>query len=135
MAACTGPFSAPSASPTSSAEAAACTALIDQLPPRVDGAGRTAYTPYAVGWGSPRIDLRCGIPLPLAYAPTSELVVVEGVSWLPEQTDEVTVFTTVGRTPMVDVRVPAEYYPPTSPLVDVADAVKATTDITGVAGQ
>ena len=38
--------------------------------------------------------------------------------------------TTIGRTPRVELSVPAEYRPPAAAMVDVAKAIKAHTRVT-----
>jgi len=125
----------PVPSPTGSA-AAACRALYDALPERVDGQRRVALTPetrYAAAWGDPAIELGCGVPQPEVltpgsehYNPTADAVEVNGVSWLLEQRDGGYRFTTTGRTVFVRVTVPDAYAPEINALTDLADAVRET---------
>jgi hypothetical protein len=71
--------------------AARCRALHDRLPQKVHGFARRATTPKSplvTAWGSPAIVIRCGMPRPAALKPTSELVVVNGVSWLGVPADQ-----------------------------------------------
>ncbi|HEX5566762.1 MAG TPA: DUF3515 domain-containing protein [Streptomyces sp.] len=125
----------PVPSPTGSA-AAACRALYDALPERVDGQQRIVFTPktrYAAAWGDPAIELGCGVPRPEVltpgsehYNPTADSVEVNGVSWLLEQRDGGYRFTTTGRTVFVQVTVPDTYAPEVNALTDLADAVRET---------
>jgi hypothetical protein len=50
--------------------------------------------------------LRCGVARPAALSPTSQLIVVNRVAWLPEDRPQWYVFTTVGRTAYVELLVP-----------------------------
>lgn len=123
----------PVPSPTGRA-AAACRALYDALPERVDGQPRVELSPgtrYAAVWGDPAIELGCGVPRPEVltpgsehYNPTAEAVEVNGVSWLSEERDGGYRFTTTGRTVFVRVTVPDDYAPEVNALVDLADAVR-----------
>lgn len=125
----------PVPSPTGSA-AAACRALHDALPERVDGQQRVelaSETRYAAVWGDPAIELGCGVPRPGVltpgsehYNPTPDLIEVNGVSWVLEEQDDGYRFTTVERTVFVRVTVPDAYAPEVNSLVDLADAVRAT---------
>lgn len=65
-------------------------------------------SPYAVAWGEPAIVLRCGVPRPPALGPTANLLVINGVEWLPEPGDDATTWTSVDRSVYVDVVVPSE---------------------------
>ncbi|GAA2457693.1 hypothetical protein GCM10010405_47270 [Streptomyces macrosporus] len=122
-------------SPTGSA-AAACRALYDALPERVDGQPRVeleSETRYAAVWGDPAIELGCGVPRPEVltpgsehYNPTPDLAEVNGVSWLLEERKDGYRFTTVERTVFVRVTVPDTYTPEINALVDLADAVRET---------
>ncbi|WP_269846166.1 DUF3515 domain-containing protein [Streptomyces carminius] len=114
--------------------AAACRALYEALPERVDGQRRVTLTPgtrYAAVWGDPAIELGCGVPRPEVltpgsehYNPTAEAVEVDGVSWLLEKQDGGYRFTTTGREAFVRVTVPDAYRPEINALVDLADAVR-----------
>ena len=61
--------------------------------------------------------------VPDALTPTSQLITVDGVDWLPEQLEHGYLFTTVGRTPAVEVAVPDAYQPESDVLVDLSTAV------------
>jgi hypothetical protein len=62
------------------------------------------------------------------------MVVINEVSWFPEQQAEGYVFTAMGRTPLVEVYVPDTYAPEVNPLVDLAPAMTEKTEISGPAG-
>lgn len=104
------------------------------LPLTVDGAENSGRSEYAAAWGDPQIVLRCGVPTPAAYAPESEMVVVNDVAWLPQEQEKGYEFTAVGRTPQVQVYVPDNHSPEVNPLVDLADVMKAQTTVNSAAG-
>ena len=62
------------------------------------------------------------------------MVVINEVSWFPEQQAEGYVFTAMGRTPLVEVYVPDTYAPEVNPLVDLAPVMAEKTEISGPAG-
>jgi hypothetical protein len=108
------------------AAAYACADLKSRLPALVLGHATTATTPtstYTSAWGDPAIVVRCGVPVPAALTPTSQLITVNGIDWLPEQLERGYLFTTVGRAPAVEVSVPDAYRPESDALVDLAPAV------------
>jgi uncharacterized protein DUF3515 len=70
--------------------------------------------------------LRCGVPRPAALHPTSELAVIDGISWLPVPPDRPVTFTAVGRRAYVEVTVPPKYTPPGDVLIELAGPIKAT---------
>ena len=115
--------------PSSSMAALSCSHLDASLPHRVHGqAMRTTNpdSPLTAAWGDPPIALSCGVATPSALTPTSQLVVVNGVSWLPEQLTHGYRFTTVGRAANVQVDVPDTYSPEAATLTDLADPIKQT---------
>ncbi len=118
-----------------------CADLLAALPDRVVGQERRDVIPADAAtsaWGDPAIILRCGVDRPPALRRTSFCLVVNGVSWLATQggkpvemtapVDGPLVFTTIGRSVFVEVRVPADERPQADALVDVAAAVTASTD-------
>jgi Protein of unknown function (DUF3515) len=128
---------APSPDPT---EAAQCSRLVAVLPDRVAGESSREVRPsgaLAAAWGDPAVVLRCGVPRPVALRPDSACFVVNGVGWFATAGGHpVTgtapvrgpiVFTTVGRSPYVEVLVPADYQPPADALVDLSSAVRRAT--------
>jgi hypothetical protein len=108
------------------AAAYACAELKSRYPALVLGRATTATNPtssYTAAWGDPAIVVRCGVPVPAALTPTSQLITVNGVDWLPEQLERGYLFTTVGREPAVEVSVPDAYRPESDALVDLGPAV------------
>lgn len=109
------------------ADRAVCAALLAALPDDVDGQRRREATPgvLTAAWGDPPITLRCGVPAPPAFTPSSECLEVNEVGWFNEDVPGGVLFTTIGRATFVEVGVPAAYTPPVNPLVDLAAALKA----------
>jgi hypothetical protein len=108
--------------------ASACRNLRDRLPAKVHGESRRATSPKSplvTAWGSPAIVVRCGVPRPTALKPTSQLVVINGVNWLPVPPDRPVTFTAVGRRVYVEVTVPGAYEPPGDVLIELAGPIKA----------
>jgi hypothetical protein len=124
---CGGPVEVTPPTPDA-ASAAACAKVVAELPSTVASqptADHTPTSPLTQAWGDPPIVLRCGVAAPAALRPDSQLVTVNGVDWLPEQTDAGYRFTTVGRIANVEVTVPTAYAPEGAALVDVAGAVRS----------
>ncbi len=126
----------PSPAPTGEA-ADVCRALADALPERVDGherRGTEGDSPYVAAWGDPAITLRCGVGTPArmtpgdpAYDPyTTDMMAVNEVAWLVDEQDGGVRFTTSESAYFVEVTVPDDYAPEVNPLLDLADAVRAT---------
>jgi hypothetical protein len=116
------PVSPPNPPPVGAA-AYTCSAIHGSLPDEVLGHGVTATTPKSPltsAWGQPAIVLRCGVATPKALTPTSQLLTVDGVDWLPERLTQGYLFTTVGRTVNVEVAVPDAYSPEADALVDLS---------------
>ncbi len=126
--------SAPSgAAPTASAlttlsvpraAGSACAGVVAHLPGTVlDQPRHAAGTPGSASWGEPAIVLRCGLA-PLGPT-TQPCLSVDDVDWVVEQAADGVVFTTFGRDPGVQVRVPASYGQTnaSAALVDVGAAV------------
>ena len=120
--------------PPTGAAAFACSAIHGRLPDRVAGQTVTALTPKSPltsAWGTPAIVLRCGVGVPGALTPTSQLVTVDGVDWLPEQLTHGYLFTTVGRGVSVEVSVPDAYSPEADALADISPAISALDPAAG----
>jgi hypothetical protein len=108
----------------------------------VDGLQRRPVAPagaYAAAWGSSPVVLRCGVDEPAEFDEYSTCQIANGVAWfIPD--DQITgepvdiVMTTVGRSPVVEVRLPAEHFPPANAMVDLAPAIKQTTRKTTTCG-
>jgi len=131
VAGCSGPVSL-DAPRLSGPDAAACRALVHALPAKVADLPRAKADPgvgYGAAWGDPPIELRCGVPRPKGLDAFAQCQTVNGVDWyIPEsqqsgQPQEITM-TTVGRAQYVEVRIPADYFPPATTMVDLAPAVK-----------
>jgi hypothetical protein len=131
VAACAGPVSLDAPAVTG-APAAACRDLVHTLPDTVDDRPRVDVATghgYAAAWGDPAIELRCGVPRPGGFDRFSTCQTTDGVDWyIPEsqmtgRAVDITM-TTVGRSPNVEVRIPATYFPPANAMVDLAPALK-----------
>jgi hypothetical protein len=119
--------------PPVGAAAYTCSAVHGALPDEVDGHGVTATTPKSPltsAWGQPPIVLRCGVPTPTALTPTSQLLTVDGVDWLPEQLTQGYLFTTVGRQVNVEVAVPDAYSPEAGVLTDLSPVIAKLDPVT-----
>ncbi|MEV5709770.1 DUF3515 domain-containing protein [Actinoallomurus sp. NPDC052274] len=106
-----------------------CRAFHDRLPQRLHGLRRRSTSPRSdlvTAWGSPAIVVRCGVPRPTGLHLTSQLAVINGVSWLPVPPDRPVTFTAVGRHAYVEVTVPPKYTPPGDVLNELTGAIKAT---------
>jgi hypothetical protein len=111
------------------AAAAACERLHRALPATLDGLAARPTDPSSdlvAAWGDDPVVLRCGVPTPAALQPTSELITVNGVDWLPEQLTKGYRFTTTGRVANVEVTVPQAYHPEVNALVDLAAPIRST---------
>lgn len=112
-------------SPTlDAAGAAACAALVDDLPDTLAGEERRMISPaaaYAGAWGDPAIVLTCGVEPPPDLTDTSECLEANGVGWFlpPDATDDVgddkdpadVTVTAAGYEPAVSVLIPGDYRP------------------------
>ncbi len=120
--------------------AAACADLLEGLPQEVaDQPSRAvdAGAGAAAAWGDPPIVLVCGVEEPEEFAEVRVCTTVNGIDWfIPVAQLDSTVpvdltMTTVNRTPHVEVRMPKEYAPQATTLVDLADPVRRHTTRTG----
>ncbi len=113
-------------------EQAACEALVDALPDRLEDVGeggldRVEVDPAdaAAAYGDPPVVMTCGVARPPAYDRFAACQEIDGVGWfVPEdqigdEPVEVTL-TAVGYRPRVQVVVPAEYWPIGTPSVTAA---------------
>ena len=103
----------------SEADAAACAALVADLPDTLAGHERVETEPPdapGAAWGDPAIVVSCGVAEPDEFEPDSACLNVSGVDWfVPREQDldndaDLTL-TTVGREPRVRLDVPAEERP------------------------
>jgi hypothetical protein len=81
-------------------------------------------SPLTAAWGDPAITVRCGVPDPAALTPTSQLISIDGVDWLPEPLDDGYRFTSYGRVTNVEVTVPDAYTPEADPVTVLSPLVK-----------
>jgi hypothetical protein len=102
-----------------------CTALLGRLPDRVLNRARTSlHVTGAAAWGDPAIVLRCGVPPP---GPTTEhCLEADGLSWIIAETKHTVRFVSYGRTPAIELQIPASIERSSAPgaLIDLADAVR-----------
>lgn len=102
--------------PFEGAETPECHAVGALWPARVGTAGlrETAVDSVTVAaWGDPAIIARCGAVPP---GPTEDACLdIEGVDWIVRELDDGASFTTYGRSPAIEVLVPAAY--PSAPLL------------------
>jgi hypothetical protein len=109
-----------------------CRALLAALPDTVTDAVRRETEPAdlpAAAWGAPPIILRCGVPEPPRPLDT-QLFTVDGVDWYSVEGDGGYLFSTVGRSAVVEVAVPDDYAPESDVLVDLAPALARTVPAT-----
>lgn len=101
------------------------------IPSTVSGAGlRPTTEPGTAAWGEPPITYRCGVSRPAALAPTSRLLDVGGIGWLPIEGTGGTGFIAVtwpaeSEPIYVEVLVPQEYAAPADVLIDISAALAA----------
>jgi Protein of unknown function (DUF3515) len=113
--------------PAPGADDPACSRALAAAPATVLGKTRTPLDVRgALAWGDPQIVLRCGVP---ALGPTTaQCLEVNGVDWVvADPGADPVVFTLFGRSPAVDLSVPASYGQSTASaaLVDVAAVARA----------
>jgi hypothetical protein len=115
--------------------AEACATLSEALPDELVGVERRPVAPTRSGtaaWGDPPIVLRCGVGVPAAFDAVATCQITNGVAWfIPDEQitgepEDITM-TTIGRSPGVEVRLPADYFPPAAAMVQLAPALKEST--------
>ena len=100
--------------PDDSTVADRCQVLKEDLPDTFAGERRLSVSPDSVqtaAWGSPAIVWRCGVG-PTTVDPNSQLVEVNGTTWQPEELESGVRFTTLGKTPAIELTVPSIYPSP-----------------------
>jgi hypothetical protein len=129
----TGPLALPPVD-APDATSPSCTRLIAALPAELAASpGPLPRVPLAapapdgtVAWaGTERrqpVVLRCGLPRPAELTPTSSLVVIDGVSWLPLSEPDRDTFIAVDRPVYLALTVPHDVG--TGPVQSVSDAVR-----------
>ena len=99
------------------------------LPETVAGAAlRPTGEDGTAAWGEPPITWRCGVPRPAALQPTSQLLEVGGIGWLPIEGVGGSAFVavdwpTTSAPVFVEVVVPDAYTSPGSVLADLSPAL------------
>jgi Protein of unknown function (DUF3515) len=109
-----------------SAAAPSCATALAAAPATVLGRPR-APLPVAgtAAWGEPPVVARCGLP---EQPPTTkQCLTVNGVDWIVDDSGDPFVFTAYGRSPGVEVRVPASVGRDAAPsaLVELAPVASA----------
>mgnify|MGYP007061955699 FL=1 len=103
----------------------ACEPVLAAAPIRVLGELQRETTPAqaaAIAWGDPPIVLVCGVDIDVPA--DAQIVEVNGIAWVAQNSDDGTVFTTFEEDPVIQVRVPAAYRPEVEVLTDL-DAMLA----------
>jgi hypothetical protein len=103
----------------------ACEPVLAAAPIRVLGELQRETTPAqaaAIAWGDPPIVLVCGVDIDVSA--DAQIVEVNGIAWVAQNSDDGTVFTTFEEDPVIQVRVPAAYRPEVEVLTDL-DAMLA----------
>jgi hypothetical protein len=111
-------------SPAPSAASPACATALAAAPATVAGLARTPLPVRGtLSWGEPAVVLRCG--LPAATPTTRPCLGIDGNDWTVDTSGDPFVFVSYGRSPAVELRVPARY--------GNDSAVAAVTDVGPVA--
>lgn len=134
LSACSGPVEVDVAEPSDPAQAQACRQVLDALPDRVDDLDEVEVEPSSAparAWGEPAIVVTCGVEMPSSFDRYSPCDTVSGVDWfLDEETradqDADIDAITIGREPLVSLRVPAQYRPDgyATATAEIADAIR-----------
>ena len=119
LTACSRPVAvqAPDASPD-------CEPVLSAAPIRLLGELQRETTPRnaaAIAWGDPPIVLACGIDHEVPA--DAQVITIEGIDWVAEETDTGTVFTTLSLVPTIQLRVPADYRPEVDAVVEITPAL------------
>ena len=113
--------------PAPDVDSPACQTVM--LPDVVSGAGaRPTLLPGTSAWGEPPITWRCGVSRPGGLTPTSQLVEVNGIGWLPVEGAGGTGFYATtwpsSESPVyIEVLVPEAYPAPADVLADLSPAL------------
>ena len=134
LAACSRPVEVDAPASPAPEVAAACAQFTAALPAELSTVGeRRDVTPESnltAAYGDPPVGVRCGVPEPTALEPTSTLVTVDGIDWLPEELTGGWRLTSIGRTANVEISVPTEQGPAPSVAADLAPTITATLPAT-----
>ena len=113
--------------PPPESPAAVCSRVT--VPVTLDGAGlRPTPETDTAAWGEPPITYRCGVSRPASLSPSSRLLEVSGIGWLPLEGSGGTGFIAVTwpsqEAPVyVEVLVPEAYAAPANVLADLSPAL------------
>ncbi|HEV8025312.1 MAG TPA: hypothetical protein VGP37_10565 [Candidatus Nanopelagicales bacterium] len=105
-----------------------CEPILAAAPIRVLGELQRETAPSdaaALAWGDPPIVLVCGVDV--AIAPDAQVLEVNGVAWVAQESADGTIFSTVESDPAVQIRVPATYRPEADVLTELNAAISAGT--------
>lgn len=117
-----------------------CAKFLDALPDEVSDASRrrTTGSSFAAAYGDPAIVVRCGVGVPESFDKFSACQRANDIDWYVEDVEDVSedqsrdvLMTTVGRTPSIQVALPADYRPPTTAMIDLEKTIESTTEKTG----
>lgn len=126
--------------PPQQGDRSACRELVNGLPDAVADQERRKVEPTdaaAAAWGDPAIVLVCGVPAPDGFDEASACTTVNDVDWyIPQEQLDANgesdlTMTTVNREQYVEVRLPADYWPPATALADLSAAVSNNIEPTG----
>jgi hypothetical protein len=117
----------------------ACRSLLDAVPATLADQPSRETDPvdgWGAAWGDPAIVLRCGVGPPDGFDAVATCTTVEGIDWYvpdsePEEAYGDVTITVVHREPVVEVRLPAQHWPPAATMVDLADTIREHTERTG----
>jgi hypothetical protein len=89
-----------------------------------------------VAWGDPPIVLVCGIST--SPAPDAQVITIDGVDWITEESEAGTIFTTApsaarsdatNPNPTLQLRVPAHYRPEVNAVVELTSKIASQTPV------
>jgi hypothetical protein len=108
----------------------ACARLVNYLPGTLEGQHSRVVSPRSPlvhAWGSPPITLRCGVPRPADYDPSSpQSARVNGVIWFQHIESTKVRWTAIRHEANVELLVPKSYEAQGGFLVDIGRAITAT---------
>jgi hypothetical protein len=107
-----------------------CARLVNYLPATLNGQKSRVVrprSPLVHAWGDPPITMRCGVPKPAGYDPSSyRTASVDGVSWFQEIGPSVVRWTAVRSAVNVELAIPRSYEGQGGFLVALGASIKKT---------